>query len=101
VALRESAMRQPEPVAKELSSFPDVLPFATPAAPIICRQGAHSYLARQLAYREGRLLFIDPRTRQLGIARLQGGEGVDARQYPDAGIAVIMFLGSLEAIDAD
>jgi hypothetical protein len=99
--MRESAIRQPEPIADELSSFPDVVPFATAAAPITCRQGSHAYIARQLAFRHGRLLFIDPRTGQFGIARLRAGEGVDARQYPDASTAVIMFLANIEAIDGD
>ena len=84
-----------------LRPFPEIAPFVTPPHDITCRQGAHAYVARRLALRAERILFHDPRTDQLGIARLQGEEGVDAMQYPFASVAVLMFLGGVEALEAE
>ena len=94
----ESAARALE---EPLRAFPEMAPFATAASDVTCRQGAHAYIARCLALREGRILFEDPRTGQLGIARLEGEEAVEAMQYPFARVAVIMFLGEAQALDAE
>src|SRR4051794_23406444 len=66
------------PLEEPLQPFPEVAPFATAASDITCRQGAHAYIARKLALRGERVLFHDPRTGQLGIARVKDNEGVDA-----------------------
>jgi hypothetical protein len=99
------ARRRPSEVRageeQPLQAFPDIAPFATPVCEVTCRQGAHAYVAHRLALRDGRILFQDPRTGQLGIARVQGAEAVDAMQFPFPGVAVIMFLGSLEALEAE
>jgi len=101
------ARRRPSEVAaaraleEPLQAFPEVAPFTIPAADVTCRQGAHAYVARRLALREERILFHDPRTGQLGIARVEGDEAVDAMQYPFASVAVIMFLGGVEALDPE
>jgi hypothetical protein len=99
------ARRRPgEPRLREghpLQAFPEVAPFATDACELTCRQGAHAYTAQRLAQRNGRILFQDPRTGQLGIARAEGEEGVDAMQFPFASVAVIMFLGSVEALEPE
>jgi hypothetical protein len=87
--------------APELAAFPELLPFATQPIVVTCRHGCHEYAARQVAMRQGRILFIDPRTAQFGIAVCRDGEGVEARQYPSSRTAVIMFLGAWDAIDAD
>jgi hypothetical protein len=94
----ENAVRA---VDEPLRAFPEVAPFAIAASDVTCRQGAYAYVARCLAQREGRILFEDPRTGQLGIARLQGEEGVEAMQFPFASVAVIMFLGNFEALEAE
>lgn len=94
----ESAVRALE---EPLRAFPEVAPFAIAASDVTCRQGAHAYVARCLAQRGGRILFEDPRTGQLGIARLQGEEGVEAMQYPFAKVAVIMFLGDVQALEVE
>jgi hypothetical protein len=97
------ARRRPsEPRPREgdpLQAFPEVAPFATEACELTCRQGAHAYIAQRLALRNGRILFHDPCTGQLGIARAEGAEGVDAMQFPFPNVAVIMFLGSVEALE--
>jgi hypothetical protein len=98
-AVRET-LPQPE-IPQELLAFPDVAPYATTPVAVTCRQGAYSYDARQLALRQGRILFVDPDTGQLGIALWKSGEGVDARQYPFAGTAVIMFLRGIDPVDED
>jgi len=94
----ESAARVLE---EPLRAFPEVAPFAIAASDVTCRQGAHAYVARVLAQREDRILFEDQQTGQLGIARLQGEEGVEAMQYPFASVAVIMFLGDAQALEAE
>jgi hypothetical protein len=88
-------------VAAELRSYPDVAPFATAQMDVTCRHGCHSYVARQLAFRQGRILFVDPRTGQFGIALWKSGEGVEARQYPFPRAAVIMFLRAIDSINDD
>jgi hypothetical protein len=86
-------------IPEELLPFPDAVPYATAAIAVTCRQGVHSYAARQIAFRQGRILFVDPRTNQLGIASWKSGEGVDARQYPFASVAVVTFLRAIDPND--
>lgn len=85
--------------APELAAFPEVLPYATSPVDVTCRHGCHAYVARQVALRQGHILFIDPRTEQFGIALLKGSECVEARQYPCASAAVLMFLAAPESLD--
>ena len=99
--LRERAPQATPDVAPEIVAFPELLQYATAPVEVQCRQGCHSYVARQVALREGRMLFVDPATSQFGIARLEGSAGVDAHQYPAPRIAVVMFLGPREALDAE
>jgi hypothetical protein len=99
MALRQRAPAAPPHVAPEIAAFGDLLPYATPPLEVTCRQGCHSYVARQVALRDGHILFIDPRTDQFGIARLDPSGGIEARQYPSASIAFVMFLGPREAMD--
>ena len=98
-ALRERAPATPPHVAREIAAYPELLPYATPPADVTCRHGCHSYVARQVALRDRHILFIDPRTGQFGIAVLDASGGIEARQYPCASIAIVMFLGSSEAMD--
>jgi hypothetical protein len=98
--MRARVARAPE-VAPELAGYPEAAPFATAPIEVTCRQGAQHYVARQVAYRQGRILFVDPRTSQLGIARLEGREGLDARQYPDARTAVLTFLATFGEMDPE
>jgi len=86
---------------ESLAAFPEVGPFAVAPRDVTCRQGAHAYIARCLAVRHERILFRDPQTHQLGVARLNGDEAVDAMQYPFARVAVLMFLGSVEALESE
>lgn len=98
------ALRQRAPAveaAPELAAFPELLRYATSPIDVTCRHGCHAYVARQVALREGRILFIDPRTEQFGIALLKAGEGAEARQYPCARAAVLMFLGAAGALEAE
>lgn len=89
----------PAYVAPEIAAYAELHPYATPPADVTCRHGCHSYVARQVAIRERHILFIDPRTEQFGIAQLDASGGIEARQYPCASIAILMFLGSAEAMD--
>lgn len=99
MALRGRAPAMPAYVAPEIAAYTELHPYATPPADITCHHGCHSYVARQVALREGHVLFIDPRTGQFGIAVLDESGGAEARQYPTAGIAILMFLGPREAMD--
>ena len=99
MALRQRAPASPPHVAPEIAGFPELLPYATAPVDVTCRHGCHSYVARQVALREGHILFIDPRTGQFGIAALDSTGGVEARQYPTPGIALLMFLGAPEGMD--
>jgi len=101
MARRRASVVLATPLEEPLKAFPEVAPYATAASDITCRQGAHAYVAQQLALREGRILFHDPRTGQLGIARLKSDEAVDATQFPFARVAVLMFLGNLEDLEAE
>ena len=98
-ALRERAPAMPAYVAPEIAAYAELHPYATPPAEVTCHHGCHSYVARQVAVRNRYMLFIDPRTEQFGIAELDASGGLEARQYPSAGIAILMFLGSGEAMD--
>ena len=84
-----------------LAGFPEVAGFAVSPHDVTCRQGAHAYVARCVAARQERVLFHDPQTRQLGVGRVQGDEVVDATQYPFARVAVLMFLGRVEALESE
>jgi len=97
-ALRQRVPLAPD-VAPEIAGFDALLPYATSPVDVTCRQGSHSYVAKQVALRDGHILFIDPCTGQFGIARLDAAGGRDARQYPMPSIAVLMFLGPREAMD--
>jgi hypothetical protein len=99
MALRQRAPAAPPHAAPEIAQFRELFPYATPPLEVTCRQGCHAYVARQVALREGHILFIDPRTAQFGIALLDASGGVDARQYPSASIAILMFLGPREAME--
>lgn len=99
MALRERAFAISPHVAPEIAAYPDLFPYATPPVDVTCHHGCHSYMARQLAQRDRHILFIDPRTGQLGIAMLDASGGIEARQYPFPGIAVLMFLGAPESMD--
>ena len=101
-APREAVLRKEAlEVAAELLAFPDVVPYATPPVEVTCRQGCHEYIARQVAQRQNRILFIDPRTRQFGIAILRSGEATEARQYPFERTAVLTFLRSVDPLEPD
>ena len=86
-------------MAPEIAPFPELLAYATPPVEVVCRQGCHHYIARQVAVRNGSILFIDPRTGQLGIALVDPSGGIEARQYPFARTAVLVFLGEREGLD--
>jgi hypothetical protein len=68
---------------------------------VTCRHGCHAYVAREVARRQDQILFVDPRTEQFGIALADPSGGIEARQYPEARIAILMFLGAREALDAE
>lgn len=99
MALRERVPATPPHVAPEIAGFPELLAYATPPLDVTCRQGCHSYVARQVALRDRHILFIDPRTAQFGIALLDASGGIEARQYPCVRAAILMFLGAREAMD--
>ena len=99
MALRQRAPVVSPEVAPEIADFEALWPYATAPVDVTCYHGCHSYVARQVAFRQDHILFIDPRTNQFGIARFDPSGGIDARQYPTAGIAVLMFLGPREAMD--
>lgn len=99
MGLRQRVPAVPPHVAPEIAAYAELLPYATPPVDVICRHGCHSYVARQVALRDRYILFIDPRTEQFGIAVLDASGGIEARQYPFPGIAVLMFLSSRGAMD--